>query len=284
MEFVNIDTYKSLSLPYEEMVILPIGDVQFGVQGVTVERLKRHIHWGMENNAYFLGMGDYVDVMSPSNRRIWKASALYDSVVDAMTEKAEEHVEGFYNLVKGTEGRWLGMLEGHHWFDFEDGTTSDIRLCQLLRTTFLGTCAYVRLEFSESEAGGKIPYYIWCHHGVGNGVFPWSSLTKLYHIANNFEADIYLIGHQSKLPAVPIPRIYPTFKNGVGDIVVRKKYLAGTGAFYEGYCVGSKQNKIPRGSYVEQKMMPPVSLGGIVVRVKPSRNKFGRFIDHSVTV
>ena len=49
--------------PWEPLNIVPIGDIQFaGKNGPTdLKRLARHIQWARDNNAWYIGMGDYVD-------------------------------------------------------------------------------------------------------------------------------------------------------------------------------------------------------------------------------
>jgi hypothetical protein len=279
LEIVEItpDTRKSLTLPWEETLVMPIGDVQVGAQGVEKDRLRRHLEWGMEHGAYFLGMGDYVDPMSPSNRDAWRSIKRYDSVTRAMQDKAEEHVDEFLQITRGTEGRWLGLLHGHHYFDFEDGTTSDTRICQALEAPFLGTCAAIILRFQRGKT--SLRCVIWAHHGWGGGKRQSGPINNLEDVAGWFEADVYLMGHQTKKPAVPKPRIYvsdrPPYR-----LVAKKKILAGTGGFYQGYLVGSKLNGLPHGTYIEEAGLPPVSLGGVVVRIRPvhsnSRNPAGR--------
>ena len=152
MEIIDImpETRRALTLPWEEVTICPIGDIQFGAQGVEADRLRRHIEWGLGQGAYFIGMGDYVDVMSPSNREAWRSVRRYDAMTQAMQEKAEEHIVGVLKLLEGTTGRWLGLLQGHHYFDFEDGTTSDTRLAAALKSPFLGTCGVMVLRFDLS--------------------------------------------------------------------------------------------------------------------------------------
>ncbi len=271
---IKVEGRKSLTLPWEEIQIMPIGDVQMGAQGVDVKRLCAHVRWGLaQGNVYFLGMGDYIDIMSPSNREAWRSARVYDSVRSALSSKAEEVTNMFLDAVKGSEGRWLGVLEGHHYFEYEDGTTSDTRIARALKTTFLGTCAFVRLVFSarsESNKGHSLKCTIWCHHGAGNGLTPHSPLARLYHVMHQFDADIYLIGHQTKKPAVKVPVI------GISDkppyrLVGRNKILAGTGGFIEGYPQGSKDptGMRPQGSYVEQGLLSPVALGGIILKVRP---------------
>ena len=272
MEFTECvpQTRKALTLPWQETLVMPVGDVQLGAQGVATERLQRHIQWGLEQGAYFLGMGDYVDVMSPSNRAAWRSVKRYDSVTNAMTEKAEEHLAEFLRLVDGSAGRWLGLLEGHHYFDFEDGTTSDTRICQALGAPFLGTCAAVILRFHREHSNSSLRCIIWAHHGVGSSKRQAGPLNKLEDVMGWFEADVYLMGHMTKKPAAPKPRLYVSATPPY-HLVAKKKYIAGTGGFYEGYLAGSLDptHKRPQGGYVEQKLLDPVAMGGIVVKIRP---------------
>lgn len=279
---------KSLTLAWNEVQIMPIGDVQLGTKDVDLNRLRRQITWAKDQEdkghppIYFLGMGDYIDVMSPSNRAAWQGVRLYDSVREAMHEKAEELVSDFLKVVRGTEGKWLGLLEGHHYYQFEDGTTSDTRIAYALKAPFLGTCAFVRLRFSGRLSGQPAHQTatctIWCHHGAGNGIMPHAPLNRLYHLSQYFKADVYLIGHQTKKPAVPIPQLEMTDSRDHPILFARKRYLAGTGGFSLGYRQGSTGvgTDTPRGGYVEQNMLAPVALGSILVKVRPVMASKGR--------
>lgn len=278
---IELKGKKSLTLPYQEIQVMPIGDVQLGSQGVHIDRLKRQISWALkQGNVYFLGMGDYIDVMSPSNREAWKAVRVYDSVKEMMTRGAEGLIKDFLKIVKGTEGKWLGLLEGHHFFEFEDGTTSDMRIASQLKAPFLGTCAYVRIQFKDRQHH-SLNCDIWCHHGAGNGIYPHAPLNKLYHVMNHFEADVYLIGHQTKKPAVKVPRLK---LNSSGRLVVGNKVLAGTGGFTEGYTQGSKQGRIPRGGYVEKALLNPVYLGSPLIKIRPVYSNTANRLDLNVEI
>lgn len=267
---IKVTGAKNIDLGWEEVLVMPIGDLQLGSDGIDLDRFKKHIAWGMKHNAKFIGMGDYIDLLSPSNRAKWKSAAMYDSVQTAMQERASKLTDDFLQLVKGTEGNWLGLHHGHHYFEFDDGTTSDTRIAKALHTSYLGTCAFTRLRFKAKTNHRSVTCTLWSHHGNGNGVMPHSALNKLYHIMHSFEADIYLIGHQTKKPVVKMPRIYMG-ENLPYRLVNKNKVLAGTGGFTKGYEQGSKHysGAYVEGSYVEKAMMAPVSLGGIVLKIRP---------------
>jgi len=85
-------------------------------------------------------------------------------------------------------------------------------------------------------------------------------------MTKTFFADVYLMGHQSKKGVTVIPWIR---QDGDGTVGVNR-YIVATGAFMEGYRVGSKDGfGSPAGSYVEQKMLPPVALGAPLVTMRP---------------
>jgi len=272
MELLDIEVTgrKALTLPWQEVQILPLGDVQLGSEGVAKKKLRNYIEWALDQkNVYFIGMGDYIDILSPSNRRAWQSAQLYESVRKGLEDKAQEYVSDFLELVKGSEGRWLGLVEGHHFFEFEDGTTSDTRIAQGLKTAFLGTCAFVRLRFKGDGHAGQLACTMWVHHGAGGGLTPHSPLARLLHVMHYFDADIYLIGHQTKKPAVKVPYLYMSSKPPY-QLIAKHKILAGTGGFSEGYMQGSQSvSGRPQGGYVEQRMLSPVALGAVLLKIRP---------------
>lgn len=269
---IRVDTVASATLPFEETPLMPIGDVQYGAPGCDSDRLKRDIEWGMRQNAYFLGMGEFLDVASPSNRKALKSAVLYDSIDDLIEEALQKQIDEFLKIVNGTEGRWLGTLEGHHYYEFRDGTTTDTRIAEALKTTFLGTCAFVRLIFKRQTNSVKQPAIsctIWCHHGAGGGAKASAPLNKLENLMPYFDADIYLIGHQHKKVGAPLDQLYMTRERPY-DISHRTKIIACTGGYLQGYYKGSNQGRpYPRGGYVERGMKPPVALGCILLYLRP---------------
>lgn len=282
MELYSLSVHDHPSLPWEETILLPIADVQIGTQGVALKRLRTHIEWGLANNAWFVGLGDYVDVMSPSNRVAWAALYKYDSVEQAMVDHAESSIAKFLHVVRGTEGRWIGVGEGHHFYDFGDGTTTDSRIADALGARHAGSLANVRLTFRQ---GHRVSHCWVCFtHGKGHGKFQGAVLNTLEDLAGFVEADIYIMGHQTKMPTAPKPRLYGTNTKDP-QLVSRGKLLVGAGGWYEGYLQGRTERGVPRGGFVERGLMPPVSLGGPIIRIKPLRNdKLGSRLQLTNTV
>ena len=281
----EVHTAKALSLPLQETILMPVGDIQFAGGGehdpCDVDRFQRHIEWGMKQGAYFLGMGDYLDVASPSNRERLQSAKLYDSIQEMIEEAAELQLEKFKKLIHGTEGHWLGLLEGDHFYEFEDGSTSDTRLAAYLKTAFLGDSAMLRLWFTAQERR-RAGCTIWCHHGTGGGRLTSAPLNLLEHVIKTFSADIYLIGHQHKKVSAPLDRIYVNWDADPPRLQHRRVIIGCTGGFLRGYMQGNQRKGRAQGTYVEKRMLSPVALGGLVIRIRP-RQEAGKYsLDLSV--
>ncbi len=266
----------SWSLPMNEVRILPIGDIQYGAQGCDIDRLKRHIDWGMENDCYFIGLGDYLDVASPSNRRMLQEVKLYDSVRKMMDEKMKSELKALLRILGPTKGRWLGLVSGHHYWEFGDGTTTDTMLARALDTKYMGDGAAVsilqfvyRSQSRKNRTTGTAK--IWYHHGRGSGQTAGAPLNKLEHIAKTFNADIYLMGHQHRKVSTKMPFIdYEVGAKGVITFTSRNRILACTGGFLKGYELETTNpHGTPAAGYVEQAMMTPTALGGVLIFVRP---------------
>lgn len=270
MELVDFGiTRKELS--FEEHVVMPLGDIQLQQDrnAVDISLLKQTIQWGVDHNAWWVGMGDMVDMESPSNRRALASTGIYDSVMDALDAKAEELEEELQDILKPTVGRWFGLLEGHHFHPHQDGTTSDTRLAQYLKCPFLGKAAYINVPIKFPSKHGKRDVVFWAHHGEGGGSLAGSPLNKIEQVIKGFDADVYLMGHTHKSPAAPIDRVYPYFFGGRGTLHHKRMYLVSTGSYLKGYVAGHKRGGRAGGLYPEDKMMNPLPLGSPRIWLRP---------------
>lgn len=262
MELVVVETKKA-----KKLVIAPLGDIQWsGLKGSTArDHLTRHIDRCMALDAWFIGMGDYTDFASPSNRAALRASKIYDTAEEVL-EKASENLvdEVFERFLAPTVGRWLGLLEGHHFYEF-GGQTSDMMLAEKLKTRPLGSSAYIHLKTANVT--------LWAHHGSGGGMLPSAPLNKLYHVAAGLVgADVYLMGHTTKLSAVRLSRPQPRWRS-TPDLTHRDVMLVNTGGFSRSNVPGSRRGRIPRGDYAEQGMMTPSPLSAPLVHVYPDEDR-----------
>ena len=258
---------RAAVLPWEPVKIMPVGDIQLGSPGCDIKKLKKHVQWGVDHGVFFLGLGDYTDFLSPSNRRYLKNSGLYDTANELIERWHKEHLEELMDILAPTKGMWMGLHEGHHYFEYGDGTTSDTMLAHFLEAPFLGTAAATRLRFKNKEARQSVDCLIWSHHGEGAGQDPFARLLK---VAPGFpQMDIFIQGHNTQLGSKKLDTI--EFYGGTGRLRMRQRtvlYVA-AGGFMKGYSQGSMIAGRAQGSYVEKGMMRPTSVGGVVIEVIP---------------
>jgi hypothetical protein len=269
MEVVDFNPryLKEKDLPWGIFILAPIGDIQFGSPGTDLEKLRKHIRYCEGIGANYIGMGDYVDMMSPSNRRSYRAAALYDTTLGSIEKYHLDHLEKLKEILEPTRGKWLGLLEGHHYMELSHGGTTDTELAKFLEAPYLGTCAVIRLRFREPSRA--IDYLVYAHHGIGGGTDP---LAKLIKVAPGFpQVDLFLQGHNTQVDARPLDSI--EFYGAKGGLKMREKKVlfVATGGFMRGYQQSSREGVYgrPQGSYVEKAMMRPTTLGAPVIDITP---------------
>ena len=257
-----------------------LGDFQWAGRkshGTALTKLKEAIAEGMERGAYFIGMGDYIDFLSPSNRQRLRAAALYDTAEDVIDQKSMELVHEIFDIaLKPTVGRWLGLVEGHHFAQLKTGDTTDMRLCEMLKAPFLGTSGVIRLVFQRAKTT-HVPVTIFVHHGHGNGQTGYYPLARLEKFAADQEGvDVFAIGHTTKLGHLVKNRMGYRWDHG-GAAYHRTVHLIGTGGYSRAYIEGARQGRVPRGGYAEQQMLGPAVIGSPTLVIRPTRSKDSHF-------
>lgn len=265
---------RAAYLPWEPLTLIPIGDIQYdGPDGAAdLPRLRKLIEWGVERGAYFIGMGDFVDFLSPSNRESMKSAGLYDTASAVVDRAATRLEDELIELLKPTKARWVGLLQGHHYFDHLDGATSDTRIAYQLGAVYLGDCAIVRITFRE-KGGGSAMIKLWAHHGHGGGgLLPASGLNKLYHQKVRYpNCRIFLMGHLPQLGHMVSDGLDVTDR-GEPELVHSDTHFVLTGGFARSYRQGSRFAGRAQGSYAEKRMLPPAVLGAPIITLTPERH------------
>src|SRR6185369_14362414 len=101
-------------------------------------------------------------------------------------------------------------------------------------------------------------YVIYGHHGNGGGKLPGNGLNALYHLAAGLPgADVYLMGHNTKLANARLSRAYTVWEGKKMYMRHRDVHLVNCGGFSKSNVVGHRHGAIPRGDYAEQGMMTP---------------------------
>ena len=123
----------------EPIRIIPFGDVHYGAPGFSEHHWREFISYAKRvRNAYFLGMGDYCDFASTSERQALKGISLHDATRELLEQVAHRQLLDFKKQIAFMGDRLIGIIGGNHTFDFADGQTFDDRLASLLGVPYLG--------------------------------------------------------------------------------------------------------------------------------------------------
>ncbi len=274
MELINHDPEATATRRFplnKTLKVIPVGDLHIGADGFNLERLAKTIEHGVKEGAWFIGMGDYCDFVSESNRERLINAGLYDTARTIIDDAADKILDKIKDALAPSRGRWLGVLEGNHYYLYESGVTTDVSLAAYLKAPFLGTCGLVQVRMIAPPRE-SITCSFWAHHGYGPGGTGGAVLTKLHRAMEAFEADVCLMAHYHQLVTHKVSRLYATVSPNP-RILGKPKLLVGTGSFMAGYEQGSRYAGRSRGSYVERRMLPPAALGSpfITVNVLPSK-------------
>ena len=213
-------------------------------------------------NPYFIGMGDYFDGISTSERRLFQGAGLHESTLINMEREAHSRITKMAMELDFMRGRLIGLLGGNHFWPFPDGTDSDQRLAGHLRTKFLGVCSFIRL--TVETANTKQSRDLFLHHGAGAGRLPGGSINRVNQMAENAVADIYASGHDHKRGVWPInPRLTleQDAKSGL-RLKHRDGWLVKTGSFLAAYEDGVANYNVDAGR-------GPSSLGHVELEITP---------------
>lgn len=251
----------------QQMILMPVGDVHAYSRGWPQEKFVNHLKWGMDRGATFLGMGEYLDFTSTSQRE--KLAGLRISCSEELDEMVMEKIMEFADLISFTKGNgnWVGLIEGDHYHEFQNRKTTAQVLCEYLGCDYLGDMAMIRIEMNVP--GNKLAVCtVVAHHGVGSASTAGGHLNRVEKMAGWLAADIYLMGHSHSKANTAIDML--TFDGNV--LYHRTKLIARTGGWFRGYDSGfplslDRPAYESQGSYVEKKAMMPTAIGGIAIDI-----------------
>jgi hypothetical protein len=265
MELYRHPEFKSETT---EVTLCPLGDIQWAgdEEDLAYDRLVFHLETCLKHpNPLFIGMGDYIDFASPSNRERLAGARLYDNAKKVIAEASKRLVDDLYTrLLKPTKGKWLQLMQGHHHHQVVIGKNkqgeeisldSDIYLAKKLNAKFGDEFGFMQLRW---PGGHKFNIVAW--HGKGSSVFPWGPLNQLWRMVPNFHADLFLMGHQTKKAKAETDRlVFPERGDKITHMNIK---IVGTGGWTKGYING-------RPTYVSIGALSPVALGQPLIHLRP---------------
>lgn len=255
----------------EPFYIIPLGDIHRYAPLCHEEKYFEILDWlKTKERAYVIGMGDYMDLMSASERSILERAELHDSSKETIDSMYQYYTEKFANELKFLGKRLIGLIEGNHYAVLRSGQTTTQYACHLLGTKYLGASAFIRLAFDYSGTSQTVD--MWCHHGKGAARLIGGSLNRVQQMAEAANADIYCMGHDHKKSAGTCSKLV---LSGAGDnlkVRHKKQLFIRSGSFLKGY----EKGKV---SYVVDSAMNPTDLGVTKIEITPKKSNGEYTID-----
>jgi len=255
----------------EDIVLVPFGDIHRTTKRCHKEKWHEELDWMKIKVAqgkpfYVLGMGDYDDFLSSSERFKIHTADFHETTEEKFNEIMDRHVNIFYDEISFLKGHIIGLIEGnHHGRYFNSGITTTQKLCEKLECRYLGGSSLMRLHFQKESK--RLALDIYAHHGRGGGRTAGSSVNNIENMTQIAEADIYLQGHDHKKWIYKQTRLRLA-PHGLA-LQERQMIFARTGSFLRAYQPNTH-------GYVSESMMKPSDLGVVKIIITPKRIKKDR--------
>lgn len=215
----------------------------------------------------FIGMGDYGDFASTSERKSIRHSGLHDTTIDKLDEVADRDLKNRVKQLDFMRGRLIGLHNGNHDWAYQDGSHASERLASALGCRHLGYSAYTHVKIASIRPHTDSYVSLFTSHGKSGGRLlgaPWNSLEQMSRIFH--DAEIFAMGHDHSLGGIPDTRLYVEMNTKTGELVLKekKRLFIRTGSALRGYESGKK-------SYISKALYKPCSLGFPVAIVEWKR-------------
>jgi hypothetical protein len=257
--------------PGQTFHIIPFGDVHRDSPMHAYDHWQDDLaEWRKMKDCLFIGLGDYTDFLSTSERvRLRSGDGMHESTDSTLDVLAKKQIKLLAKEMEFMRGKLIGLVNGNHYYQFKDGTTGDHMLANELGTEFLGVACFVRIVFFwPGKAHSALSLDIFCHHGAGSGQKPHTSLGAVARMAEWADADIVLQGHDHKRGVLPLNPILTLSSNRNGPLKVkeRSRWAGRTGSYLKAYIDGEAGYNVDAGR-------GPCSLGHIRFDVTPTRTQ-----------
>jgi hypothetical protein len=270
MKTDGLFTVHSFTIPCKTHVpikLIIFGDVHRDAPLHAEEKWQEFCDYARkQKGAFYLGMGDYFDSFSTSERAVLGNHGLHESSKKNFEKNVTKQVGEFAKEISFMRGRLIGLIGGNHTFYFQSGISSDQLLCEHLETTYLGVCSFVRLSLVDrGHHSNKFDMFL--HHGAGGGRLLGSSFNRVDQCQDYIDADFFCMGHDHMRGVVPArPKLYPHMSGGRLGLRERRAYVARSGSYLKAYEPGES-------SYNVDAARGPCNLGHIELELTVTREQ-----------
>jgi len=220
----------------EPLTIYNFSDTHIGAVCFAEKKLKEHIEMCREEGAYWTHNGDWLEGITPDDRRYMVPDDDKDKTLSTLAQ-----IDHALELFEPLKGKGLASLSGNHEMVLAR-KIGDVgkRIARRLDTPYLGELGYLNLKVM----GQNIPILLW--HGAWGGELRGAKANRQHRQSHKFRAKIYLTGHwhtwdpyqdsqhyikrnkiyKYKRYYISLPSYYDTYANG-GNYAQSRAYYDG---------------------------------------------------------
>lgn len=270
-----IDKVIEYSRP-DKFYLYPLGDMHLGAIHCHEKLLMEKVAEIKANkNALWLGMGDYADLITPSDFKRWDGGILApwmkgneDNIGSTQLRKVDEILSPIWD-------KCIGLIEGGHETSIRRYNHFDMMKELLIKANgkntppwdkvpYGGVQCFVKLNFKRKNSSESHDYIIHARHGEGSARTSGARALAVLRLASTFiNANIIFMGHLHGQESPDIPERL-ILRNGkiksFGTIATM------TGAWLRAYMQG-----VPP-CYLERWGCPPSKLGCPRIVIEPDKD------------
>lgn len=237
----------------------PFSDVHMGDPLCDIKAFREYIE-DRDDQTYFMGIGDYADLIIPGDPRYTKVIDDYQGE-DVVDEQISQFVEMLQPIAR--EGKLIGLGMGNHERKVlkHYGTNPVQRMCRRLECRNLGYSGLLNLTLTRRGKNSR-SVIIRYHHGFGGASrLAGGDLTKFMRETANWDADLFLYGHVHKLQTDQTPRM------GLAGstLVAKPQHVLICGTFKKTFSKGA----VP--TWSEEMGFPPRNVGAGEIELTPKK-------------
>lgn len=234
--------------------LCPIGDLHHNTDMFDDKMFAHNVSkWSALENPIWLGMGDYGDFGSTSEREWIKK--LHSASEDRLHKYLRAEAYGLVDLLQFTKekGTWAGVIGGNHKSPVGVNEYVDDILCAELDTPYLGVMSLIKFQFCYKKKK-PVDLLVLAHHGTGGGQTNGASVTKVEGMRAITFAHIYYMGHDHKKWLSETGYLYGNDKHA--HVLSNSQYYGRTGSYPRAYQHNTR-------NWIVNGAMKPVPLGSI---------------------
>ena len=264
---LNLNTSES-----NHIRLVIISDLHVGHLSSSEKHLKAFLRENMDQpNTWLLGLGDHMECVVPADVKRYQLSQVVsnsddpDAVLDYQTSTLT-------TLLRPYQDRIIGLSMGNHELAIVKryGHNPHRRVCDDLGCDDLGYSFLMRLIIrppalsngTRAHANSMVIYG--CHGWGGASRTAGGNVTKYSRALETYLADLYVFGHSHDMFTREIPRLMVDQR---GKVKHRPAMVVNVGTFKK------TMSDLAIPTWEESKGFPPRSLGGVVVKIYPSKSE-----------